>query len=116
MNTLDLESEPPSYKQRVPENFDPSSFTENTLRNREKGPRTLIQNFEVNEYGIFLQLYDDSKLLIDQYDLSGNFIQRFSHDSNFESFSVRDMKVVTQNNSMEFYFLKMTDEYPNVGL
>ncbi len=116
MENMDLETVPPSYKQKVPENFDAASFTENALFNREEGPQTLIQNFEVNKQGIFLQLYDEKKILIDQYDHSGKFIQRFSRDSDFDSFSMRDMEVVTHNDSKRFYFLKMSDQYPLVSV
>lgn len=98
---------PFNYADRVLGNYDPKSFSKPNV----VGVTSLFKAIDVNSSGIFLGLYDDN-ILIDHYDLEGNFIQRYKRGFKTEPYYLYDMKVFDNDEKLTFYLLVKKEGTP----
>lgn len=101
-----------SYKARIEKNYDAATYEENST-----GPSKLLYSFDINQAGLFLNIYDEHTLIIDHFDHEGNFIRRYKRDIDAEDYYIRDFKVmVGEEGTLNFYVLNITDGFPKVDV
>lgn len=101
-----------SYKSRIKENYNAATYEENG-----EGAKKLLYSFDINQAGLFYNIYDEHALIIDHFDHEGNFIRRYQTDINAEDYYIRDFMVMTGKEGMlSFYVLNIADGFPKVDV
>ena len=95
------------YKDRVLQNYD---WNKLHYKNMVLPFRFLFRAFDVNDYGIFVALYDTTRLLLDQFDHQGNFVQRFTKGQPVEAYSLLDLRIRADEKGEPVFYILDADE------
>ena len=100
------------YNERVRNNYQSDVFRDI----ESKRVKTLVGNFDINDKGLFLNIYDDNALIIDHYDHNFNFVTRYKYNFPSKRFFIRDLKVLIDENSDLYFYALYTRNNPGIDI
>jgi hypothetical protein len=112
IETIEYDHRELDYAVRAADNYRSETFRD--LESRRA--RTLVSNFDVNERGLFLHIYDADELIIDHFDHNANFIRRYKKEHSPDVVFVNDMKAVINNNDELLFYVLYRRDNPGVDV